>query len=149
MSFTVVLRHVFCRPRHSFETRLPISSHALEVRKHDLGGLWWWQSLMEIAFNIFIALATLWFACRFGPEGSGLLWVLVVFLALLIAPQKVAFRLFTRRPPSMTIACEPACIPPELLHRYQQARSEFEQVIEEIDRFAVQREQDHSREGQR
>lgn len=149
MNFKTMFRKVVYLPTSSFETRLPLSPHAIEVRKHDLGGLWWWQSLIEIALNVLLILATIWMACRLGPDGFPVLWILVLGLAFAIAPRLVTFRFFTRRPQSTTITCEPAYIPPELLDRYQQVKGEFEQVIEEIDRLAVQKGQDHLREGRR
>jgi hypothetical protein len=149
MKLQTMFRKVVHLPSNSFETRLPMSSHAMELKKHYLGGLWWWQSLIEVALNALIILATIWMACRIGPEGFPVLWILVFGLAFTIAPRLVTFRFFTRRPPSLTITCEPACIPPELLHRYQQVKGEFEQVMEEIDRLAVQKDQSHVREGRR
>ena len=149
MNFKTMVRKALYLPNNSFETRRPLSPHAMEVRKYDLGGLWWWQSLIEVTLNAFIILATIWMACRIGPEGFPVLWILVLGLVFTIAPRLVTFRCFTRRPPSTTITCEPTCIPPELLYRYQQARSEFEQVIDEIDRLAIYKEQGHSREVRR
>jgi hypothetical protein len=149
MNFRTKFRKVLYLPSNIFETRMPLSPHAMEVRKHDLGGLWWWQSLIEIALNALIILATIWMACRIGPEGFPVLWILVLGFAFIMAPRLVTFRFFTRRPPSLTITCEPACIPPELLHRYRQVKGEFEQLMEEIDRLTVQKDQRHLREGRR
>jgi hypothetical protein len=92
MNFQTMFRRVLHLPSHSFETRLPLSPYAMEVRKHDLGGLWWWQSLIEIALNVLIILATIWIACRIGPEGFPVLWTLVLGLAFTMAPRLVNFR---------------------------------------------------------
>ncbi|MBV9223228.1 MAG: hypothetical protein JOY85_04320 [Acidobacteriaceae bacterium] len=120
---------------YGYDILVPMSPSTLKVEHHDPGGLLWWEDLAEIGLNVFGFLALIVGAGRMDPLFGGLCLLIFCFLLPFVV-SRWRFKLFRRRPPSVTTSYQPTEIPEDLIARYEQAQAHFQQVLGELEAIA-------------
>jgi hypothetical protein len=128
-------KRLFGPALYGYDVFTPLSPSTLKVEHHDPGGLLWWEELAEIISNLFVFLALIVGAGRMDPLFGGLC-LLAFCLLLPFLVGRWRFKLFRRRPPSVTTSYEPAEIPEDLIARYEQVQANFQQVLGELEAVA-------------
>ncbi len=65
------------------------------------------------------------------------LWTLLGALAFPFLSDKLRFKLFNRRPPTVTTRYVPANIPPELMERYERAHRDLKKAMTDLEEIAA------------
>jgi hypothetical protein len=131
------ISHKLLEPTSSaYDVVTPMSPSTMKVQRRQPGGLLWWQTLSEVAFNFSLFLATIYLAMWINPAFA-IIWVVMCSLICMTNVDLLRFKLFARRKESVSTRFEPAEIPIALVERYEKASSDLRQVMLELEHIAA------------
>ncbi len=123
-------------PSYGYDYISALSLSTLKIERHDPGGLVFWEDVVELAANGICLFGLIWVASALDPIFA-VLFVCLTALALPVWGSVLRFKLFKRRPATVVTTYVPACIPPELVERFDKANADLRQAMTELEDIAA------------